>query len=348
VQSARPSASFDPATLTRDPAWFPHHLRTDSGTIEFVHLTRAAHRGVTFLADDYFDSSLTRVTLPLRDAVPAAAALPQQPLHFIFHSAFCGSTLLTRLLDIEGVSMGLKEPAGLNDLADVLRRSGRRIDIRPTLAALLTLYARPMSAGEVMIVKPSNVANAVIDDALALRPDAGALLLYSPLPAFLRSLASKGLFARVWARKLGFALAMLPEIDPGFSDQDRWLQTDLQVAALGWLQQQAQFARLVRTHGSRILTADSTSLLADLPNAMARLADFFGLDRAALKAAANSPARFEDSKRHGLAFDAEARASAQATAQAAYGDEIDKVVTWAEAVARHCGVPMTLDCTLLS
>ncbi len=337
----------DVATVLRDQNWFPHHLRADSGAIEFVHLPRAAHRAVTFLSDEYFDAAAPRMSCALRDVIPAAGLLPAQPLHFIFHSAFCGSTLLTRLFDIEGVSMGLKEPAGLNDLADIVRRSGRRTDIKPALAALLALYARPFAPGETVIVKPSNAANAVIDDALSIRPSARALLLHSPLPAFLRSLASKGLFARVWARKLGAELDMLREINPGFSDQERWLQTDLQVAALAWLQQHAQFARIVRTHGSRVRTVDSKALLADLPAGMGALADLFELDRAALDAAAHSPARFEDSKRHERAFDAEARESEQAAAQDAYGEEIDKIVVWAEAVAQHCGVPMVLGAPLL-
>lgn len=341
MQPDRPSTPAGPAEIVEDPEWFPHHLHADKGLVEFVHLPRAGHRSVTFLSNEYFDAAIPRATFSLNDIADAAGRLPRQPLHFIFHSAFCASTLLVRLFDIEGVSMGLKEPGGLNDLADVLRRSKRQIDVKPALAALLALYARPMARGETTIVKPSNIANAVIDEVLAMRPDAHALFLYSPLPDFLRSLAAKGLFARIWARKLSQTLDLLPEIDAGFSPQDRWLQTDLQVAALAWLQQHAQFARLARAHGSqRIRTVDSRTMLANLPAAMQGLAGLFELDPAKLERAAHSPARFEDSKRHDRAFDAEARGSEQAAAQTAYGEEIDKVVAWAEAVANHCRIPM--------
>lgn len=338
----------DFAELVCDPEWFPHRLRAEDWQLDFVHLSRGAHRAITFLSDEYFEPATPRAVARFGDIVSAMPRCVPGPIHFIFHSAFCGSTLLARLFDIEGTSMGLKEPSGLNDLADIVRRSKRRIDVKPALDVLLALYARPMNPGESTIVKPSNVANAVIDDALAIRPEARALFLYSPLPAFLRSLASKGLFARIWARRLSLALDMVPEFDPGFSQQDRWLQTDLQVAALSWLQQHAQFARLVRTHGSqRVRTIDSNVMLADFPAAMRGLADLFALNAARLEIAAHSPARFEDSKRHDRPFDAQAREQEQAVAQAAYGEEIDKVVVWAEAVARHCGIPIELGAPLL-
>jgi hypothetical protein len=54
------------------------------------------------------------------DALPEDAITPHTaPLHFVFHTAFCCSTLLARALDVPGSSMGLKEPSVLVDFASV-------------------------------------------------------------------------------------------------------------------------------------------------------------------------------------------------------------------------------------
>ena len=46
----------------------------------------------------------------------------QAPIHFIFHSAFCASTMLVRALDVPGSAMGISEPVILNDMVGWRRR----------------------------------------------------------------------------------------------------------------------------------------------------------------------------------------------------------------------------------
>ena len=50
-------------------------------------------------------------------AAVLAARGTDAPIHFIFHSAFCLSSVLARAFDMPGTSMGLKEPMLFNDLA---------------------------------------------------------------------------------------------------------------------------------------------------------------------------------------------------------------------------------------
>lgn len=90
--------------------------------------------------------------------------------------------------------MGLKEPAALNDLAMAKRGGIGDARLRGLLDALLALYARPFAAGETTVIKPSNVANCLIESCLCLRPQARAILMYSRLSTFLRSIAKKGLW----------------------------------------------------------------------------------------------------------------------------------------------------------
>lgn len=334
-------------TLARDPAWLPHRIDLRSREIGFVKLDREDHRRATFLTDEYIGADAQREAIALTEIGEVARAASPGRCHFIFHSAFCCSTLLARAMDIPGVAMGLKEPAALMNLADAALTGS---NVGGVLPPVLDLLSRPFADGEAVVIKPTNVVNPLIDALLAARPDARALLLYSPLPGFLRSVAQKGLFGRIWARRSAASLARKPEFDPGYTPAERWEHSDLQVAALAWLQQQALFHRLSRSMPDRVATLDNETLLADPKRALAALTGLFQLDVAedAIEAIASGPIFARNSKRHAEPFDAERRAAEHAQAELAYGEEIGMVVRWAEAVAAHVGVPMRLGATLIS
>jgi hypothetical protein len=81
------------------------------------------------------------------------------PLHFIFHTAFCCSTLLTRALDIPGVSMGIKEPGVLTHFAYDSALGRQPPGAIAALSVTLDLLSRPLSPGETQIIKPSTPGN---------------------------------------------------------------------------------------------------------------------------------------------------------------------------------------------
>ena len=116
--------------------------------------------------------------------------------------------------------------------------------------------------------------------ALALRPQAKALLLHAPLEEFLLSVARKGMWCRLWARELLESLLQEGMVDLGFEPRDYLRQTDLQVAGVGWLAQQAQFHRIAKQFGpDRIAGLDSETLTGSPAASAARVAGHFGLGK---------------------------------------------------------------------
>ena len=112
-----------------------------------------------------------------------------------------------------------------------------------------------------------------------------------------------------------------------------------------WLQQQAQFAKLVRLQPrGRVATLDSETLLKDPIGTLVAANALFGLDVASnvLNEVATGPVFTSHSKRLGETFDAPRRSADLAKSEAAYGEEIGMVIAWAEQVAAHVGVPMKL------
>ncbi len=111
---ARPAIAADIAAVARDPLWFPDRYDPGHDAVHFRRLTRDDHRAATFLTDEYLPADGPRMVVRRAEAI--AAAPVAGPVHYIFHSAFCCSTLLARAFDAPGAAMGLKEPVVLNDL----------------------------------------------------------------------------------------------------------------------------------------------------------------------------------------------------------------------------------------
>ncbi|MCC2980698.1 hypothetical protein [Sphingomonas sp. IC4-52] len=333
-----PGNTFDPA----DASWLAHRYEPVRDQLLYRYVPRELHQNGPFLTDELIGKQPEHVLD--RETALAAARGHAAPLHFIFHSAFCASTMLVRALDLPGAAMGLSEPVLLNDVTGIRRRGERT---GPDLARLLdhamALLARPWSPGESVIVKPSNILCGLQRPMLALRPDSRAILLHAPLRTFLASVARKGLWCRLWARELLEGLLHDGLVELGFQPADYFRQSDLQVAAVGWLAQQRQFALLTQHFPDRVRSLDSEALMADPARVTSAAAAWFGLPAERFS---NHAALTRHSK-SGQPFSTGDRAEEQAAAIAAHGDEIDKVHAWAVVLAERSGIPMALPYPLL-
>ena len=335
-------------TIARDPLWLAHRYDPGHDAVHFVRLDREGHRKATFLIDEYLPSASSPVVLARNMVGPAARAV-EAPIHFLFHSAFCCSTLMARAFDQDGWAMGLKEPVILNDLVGWHRRGASRDDLKSPLDDVLALLGRGFSQGEAVIVKPSNIVNRLAGPILEARPAARALLMYAPLRTFLASVAKKGMWGRLWVRGLFIGLMKDGLVDLGFDAEQFFGQTDLQIGAMGWLAQHALFHQSVERFGpSRVRTLDSETLLADPAAVLARLASFYDLPAGSehMQSVADGPI-FSSHSKTGTAFDASSRADEYRLANAHHADEIEKVALWAEQVARHRGIALGLPAPLL-
>lgn len=323
-------------TLLADPEWLAHRFVESDDTFRFIRVPRDDHAATTFLIDDYLGEREKGGDVPVAKCLELSAGVP---IHFLFHSAFCGSTMLVRGLSQPGVAMGLSEPQALNDVVGFRRRGADPRAVARAADAATRLLGRPFAAGEAVIVKPSNVINPLAHLLLALRTEARAAFLHAPLETYLISVANKGLHCRVWCRELlqGFLIEGALQ-GMGFESGDHFLQSDLQVAAIGWLAQQRLFASLARTVGDRLASLDSERMFADPSAALKAVSGHYGL-ALDVEAALAGPAFTQHSK-SGVDYSAEVRAADYAKVRAAHGEEIDMVLAWAKAVADAASISM--------
>ena len=332
------------AAMVADGTWLAHRYDAERDQYHMRYLDRAAHDDATFITDDYLTPTADVVTL---DRVKAMAAVRRDnPLHFIIHSAFCASTMLARGFNLPGVSMGLKEPVLLNDIVGYRRRGAAPATVAERLDHGLHMLARPLGNDHAVVVKPSNVFNSLVPLALTMRPQSKAILLYAPLRVFLVSVARKGLWCRLWCRELLEGLITDGIVDMGFEPRDYFKQSDLQVAAVGWLAQQKLFHQIFAQFGpDRITSLDSEMLTSQPGQTLAAANRHFGLD-ASTKAILEHPA-FTTHSKFGGQFDTAARIAEHHAAAEAYGDEIEKVLVWANALAETAKISFDLPSPLL-
>lgn len=330
-----PDPNSDRESVLRDAQWLPMHIDLAAGVMKFVWLPRAAQSQLPFLSVQYLNGRSDPVQVVPLSQLPVTSP-PGKPPHYIFHSAFCCSTLLARALDVPGVSMGLREPQLLIELAALARaqrlESGR-------LEQCIGLLARPFGTGEMVVVKPGNEANVLAERLLSLDQRSRALLLYAPLPRFLRSIARKGMWGRIWGRRLFALLERDGYARLGFSVAELFEQTDLQVAALAWLLHQAHFSRLLGAYPDQIRIVDSETFLANRSESLCALSRHFGLpaDEQRWEAVATGPVFREHSKEIGRAF-SETLTSTKAECDPATNEEIELVLGWVAAVAKQLGI----------
>jgi hypothetical protein len=325
-------AQFVHATVSQ-PEWLAHRYDAPRDAFQMIQVDRTTRAGVPFLTDEHLGTpalrAFRRADLPARSSAP---------MHFVFHSAYCCSTLLARSLDVPGVATALKEPQLLNDMVGWRHRGATPAHIRPVLDQALTLLARPFEEGESVIVKPSNVVNALIGGMLSLRPQANALLLYAPLRVFVASIARKGMWGRLWVRDLLAKQLADGIVDLGFASGDYLLHTDLQAAAVGWLAQQALFTRLATAMPHRVRLLNSEVLVSQPTRSIDAVARLFELPLGEESIATIVENNFARDAKTGAAFEAGRRSQDQADGLALHRDEIEKVVVWACAVAEQAGV----------
>lgn len=336
------SGRLSPQQIVRDPNWLAHRYDPSADMFHFIPVARTIQRQVTFLTDDYLPKGLEVRPVGREEAVSAIANIA--PVHFIFHSAFCCSTLLARAFDLPGKAMGLKEPVLFNDISGMLLRGAERATIARALDHAMLMLSRPFEPGETQIIKPSNIINGLAGAMMALRPDARALFLHAPLETFLKSVAKKEMWGRLWVRDLYVKQLKTGLIDLAF-EHDQYLQlTDIQVAAVTWLAQHAHFAKLAAQLGrKRLLALDSETLLAHPAKVLAELAAHFQipLTEGEIAEITAGPAFAEHSKT-GERFGGPAREAEYRDVARIHADEIEKVSVWARELAKSAGVSLAM------
>src|SRR5947199_6308009 len=92
LQTRRMATEVPSQPLRLPPEWLAHRYDPEQDAIHFVRAERELRRSVPFLTDEHLPSA--EEPLVVRREESLAVTGTPSAIHFIFHSAYCCSTLL--------------------------------------------------------------------------------------------------------------------------------------------------------------------------------------------------------------------------------------------------------------
>lgn len=307
--------------------WFPDAVDAQNRAVRLCLTPRSGLAETAFLDERWDRSGCQMRSVPLGQ-VPQPET-PAAPV-FIWHTAFCCSTLLARCLDRPGVALSLKEPAALMEIANIKRRQGEAVSdawLTPVVAAL----CQPVDGEHHTVIKPTNTVNNLIGDVARLFPESRHLFLTSQLRAFLISIAKKGEAGRAFARRL-FTIFAMDGHPVARTDPRQLMQmSDLQIAALVWqMQVAAMLEAAAQGPADRFASMDGDVFVADPAKGLAAVDDFFGLElgEAHVSETAAGPLFTRDAKDTGQAHGPDRRRQEAERIADQLGPELDAIVDW--------------------
>lgn len=308
---------------------FLHRLDAVQGDQLFVETTRDDLGRATFLdGRERFWGGETVRQLTLGERAETGTR------RFIFHVGFCGSTLLARLLGRSTMSLVLKEPQALTDLASQRAAivAGQAVTgMDALLDHALSCLSRAGTDDAPVVIKPSNWANIALREICTPGREVRGVFVSMERRAFVAAVFRGGrdriafcarLCAQIsatdarWQRALGKALAASG--DP--------LDQSAHIAALLHAMQERLFTEAMgRVEGMRVDFADIVARPADTAD---RAAAHLGLDRLPAPAAEADDLLRQHAKDSSRAFSAAERLSADAEIERLHGMRFDAALDW--------------------
>lgn len=323
------------------PEWYPEQIDVPARRIRFCRMSRDTYQASPFLDHRLVRLDAAPAYLPMADIGTLAISQPHLPPHFIFHSAYCCSTLLSRQLEAASGCLVLREPDCLYQVATLLRFRGRppvhqlpEAEWNGVYRLITHLLARGDRPELPVLIKPTDGCNNLMIRLLESVSGSRAVFLYSSLERFLVAvlkLEERHEWARIRVRELTLDLMISgkgPVTDP------RQLNVT-QTAAMVWILQMRNAQALRAAFpAERVITLNDETLLARPAAVVAQLLEHFGLARdvSDVERALMHGSGGRHSKANHVAYDASHRNQDFESARAGTHEQVMKGIEWARGV----------------
>lgn len=347
--------------LAHSPRLLLHSLDFERMEARFVHMSRRTFRASSFLDRRIITTTPFTFSAPCKEWITDENNSTSPPVYYIFHVAFCGSTLLARSLDRRHLCLSYKEPMALAQYS----QNGGELppDVRArVLRGIVTSLSKTFHTGEVPLIKLNNLCSFAVGELLESNPRSRGLFLYSDLRTFLCSILPFP-ERRAWVHQYLAITSRLAEPAGILTGVDVTDTSDAEATACLWLQQMLNYLDLVNAGNDSVASLHSELFLGQPERALSAVNDFFGLGiseddvtRIVSGDTFNTYSKPVPRGRLGKLlsrvglyhgppprqFDKIERAKSLLLAESQFAEEIALAVAWVETMTRHQRIPKIL------
>ena len=210
-----------------------------------------------------------------------ADSIELQKMPMIFHTAFCGSTLMSQALHAAFDVLSLREPEPLSNLLELFRSPLKMEDYKNYwLDTVLKLLSKRYQPEAITVVKTNDYSNPMMIEIQNRYSEIPMLFMYTPLDEFVAG-CLKAKNRREWIK--GRYESSKPHADHLFAQELESAsisdQGFAEMAAFYWSYNIALFFQSWRAHPERIRSLDFNAMLSDPLQALAACGAWFGLEK---------------------------------------------------------------------
>lgn len=256
----------------RDPTWFPADVDLGRELVAFLPIELRTVGRSTFMDTRMKVDASKGIALP-RAWLEGEVSPAGRP-GWLFHTSFCGSTLLAQAMHVPPECVALKEPLILRRLSDAVFEGQ---DIGAWLRPLVGLLGRPWSTRGGVVIKPTHAALNIAPSLMMSSPGSRGVVVTSSLEDFLVSNIKKTPETQSRIPLLCERAFKSVSTKRRFRPEALAPPTVLAAAGLQWALQRELVLDLIVAQPGTVKVVDTQVLMTDLPSVAIACHSFLGV-----------------------------------------------------------------------
>ncbi len=323
------TVSFNLQSLIASPEYYP--LKLEGENLVFVRMNRSTYQQSIFTMEGRIKTSAAGTwSVPFKQIVDAISRsdLNNPPAGCIYHIAHCGSTLLSRALDIDNKTLVIREPYVLRQIcASPPARNRHEVETRSRALAIIWQLLSRRFNNESVIVKANVPVNYCIAEMNGVIQGGSEVYLYSNLQEYLSSILKSDERAHWVAHLIKEMGSRIKRIAP-FQDLDLNTLTTAQSTAVLWASQIHNYERAQLNKAS--FSLNSQTWFSKPSSVLQDLGTHFncGIDKTLADEITENELFRTYSKAPNLEFSEAQRVAGQMTLQNKFKTEYEDTIEW--------------------
>jgi len=265
-------------TINSTPDLYPVKLNLLRDSVQFVKMSPYWYSESVFL-DPGRILGTCAIESSAQWLLEKTQDIPSTVTPVIFHTAFCGSTLMSNALDAIYQCLPIREPEALSNLQVYLRSHAPEPLKAIWFQRIFNLLGRRYEDDQIAVIKANDYGNGLIRDTQMRRPDTPVLLMYTPLADFFAGCV-KAANRKVWIKDryraiAGVASEKLSKLSTANIDEN----SIGQVTGVYWSYNMALYMTALEKDSSNIKSLNFNTMLKAPLDAVMACGELFSLEQ---------------------------------------------------------------------